>query len=172
MKVNVIKSKNRRKTAQAVMKKDEIIVMVPYWMSKDEEEKVVRKLTDRILARKKMDELNEKENLLTRAEKLNRKYFDGSLKIKSVTYTGNRKTTFGTCFYKRGEIRISECLQNAPKWVLDYVLIHEMAHFIHPDHSRDFWECVSRFPLTERARGFLIAMAIEEDDSKYNQNIQ
>jgi predicted metal-dependent hydrolase len=172
MKINVIRSRNRKKTAQAVMKKDEIVVRIPFRMSKDEELKVVRKLTDKLLARKHMDEINETENLQTRAEKLNRKYFNGRLNIKSVSFVGNRKSTFATCFYKRGEITVSECLRNAPTWVLDYVLIHEMAHFIHPNHSKNFWECVNRFPLTERARGFLIAMAIEEDDSGYNQGME
>jgi predicted metal-dependent hydrolase len=42
-----------------------------------------------------------------------------------------------------------------PDWVLDYVLLHELAHLVVPSHNSLFWNLVARYPRAERARGFL-----------------
>ena len=42
-----------------------------------------------------------------------------------------------------------------PSWVLDYVLVHELAHLRVPGHGPKFWALVDRYPRTERARGYL-----------------
>jgi predicted metal-dependent hydrolase len=42
--------------------------------------------------------------------------------------------------------------------VLDYVIVHELAHLEVAGHNDRFWQLVNRYPLTERARGYLIAV--------------
>ncbi len=42
-----------------------------------------------------------------------------------------------------------------PDWVVDYVLLHELAHLVEPTHSSSFWALVDRYPQAERARGYL-----------------
>jgi predicted metal-dependent hydrolase len=42
--------------------------------------------------------------------------------------------------------------------VLDYLLVHELAHLEVPSHGPRFWSLVERYPLTERARGYLMAL--------------
>ncbi len=57
-----------------------------------------------------------------------------------------------------------------PVWVVDYVLMHELAHLLENGHTDAFWRMVDRLPKAERARGFLegVALAarldISEDD--------
>jgi len=63
----------------------------------------------------------------------------------------------------RGAVRVSRRLADFPPWVLDYVLVHELAHLAEADHSPAFWALVARYPLAERARGFLMAKGLEED---------
>ncbi|HEY4938445.1 MAG TPA: M48 family metallopeptidase, partial [Actinomycetota bacterium] len=62
-----------------------------------------------------------------------------------------------------GAIRLSESLLDMPGWVRDYVLVHELAHLLVPNHSPKFWALVERYPLTERARGYLIAKGVETE---------
>jgi len=42
-----------------------------------------------------------------------------------------------------------------PEYVVDYVLVHELAHLLEHGHGPAFWALVDRYPRTERARGFL-----------------
>jgi len=46
-----------------------------------------------------------------------------------------------------------------PSWVLDYVILHELTHLIHPGHSVEFWSLLESYPRTQRARGYLEGVA-------------
>lgn len=72
-----------------------------------------------------------------------------------MTWVGNQTTRWGSCTPASGTIRISTRLQQMPSWVLDYVLVHELAHLLAPGHGKDFWALVRGYPRTERARGYL-----------------
>ena len=60
-------------------------------------------------------------------------------------------------------VRISTRVAGFPDWVLDYVIVHELAHLDHPGHDQAFWNVVARYPRTERAIGFLIAKSGDAD---------
>ena len=47
-----------------------------------------------------------------------------------------------------------------PEWVLDYVIVHELAHLIEANHSPAFHRLVDAFPKAERAEGFLLAVSL------------
>lgn len=42
-----------------------------------------------------------------------------------------------------------------PGWVVDYVLLHELAHLLQPGHGPQFWQLLEGYPRLERARGYL-----------------
>ncbi|MBU2436453.1 MAG: M48 family metallopeptidase, partial [Candidatus Omnitrophica bacterium] len=107
--------------------------------------------------KKVKQELNQNESLPAQAEKLNQRYFSGKLNIASIEYVTSQNSRFGCCNYKKKAIRISHRLAQMPDWVKDYVIVHELAHLIEPNHSKSFWDIVSRYKLAERAKGFLIA---------------
>jgi len=55
-------------------------------------------------------------------------------------------------------------LKRVPYWVLDYVLLHELTHLAEAGHTKRFHELVARYPLAERAKGFLIALNMLEHE--------
>jgi predicted metal-dependent hydrolase len=64
-----------------------------------------------------------------------------------------------------GELRSRRRCHPFPVWVLDYVLVHELAHLAVADHGPRFHALVARYPRAERAVGFLIAKDLAPDDS-------
>jgi predicted metal-dependent hydrolase len=88
---------------------------------------------------------------------LNERHFGGRLRWSSIAYAEQRRR-WGSCTFTAGVIRISSRARDLPRWVLDYLLVHELAHLEHADHGPAFWELVGRYPLTERARGYLMAL--------------
>ena len=81
----------------------------------------------------------------------------------SIRWATNQNSLWGSCTPSVGTIRISTRLASHPRWVLDYVIVHELAHLASHRHGPAFNRLVNRYPLAERARGFLIAKGLEED---------
>ncbi len=103
---------------------------------------------------------------MKKARELSRRHFGRVLPISSVRYVTNQQKRFGSCTPSTGAIRISDRLSRVPDWVRDYVLVHELAHLIHADHSPEFWRLVYGYELAERARGFLMGMGFAENEEE------
>ena len=148
MKVEVVRSPRRRKTITAERREGRVVVRLPAGMSRTEEQTWVHRMVSR---------LTEQE----RIQRLNREYFDGRLRWTSIRYVGNQRDRYGSCTPEDGAIRISDRVADWPVWVREYVVMHELAHLLVPAHSPRFWRLVERYPMVERARGFLIAKGWE-----------
>ncbi len=157
--VRVIRSPRRRKTAAAKILPDCIEVRVPAGMTPDAEAEMVASLVVR-LERKRAAEAGG-VNLAERAVKLASRY--GLAQPESVTWA-EQNDRWASCTSARGTIRVSTRLARVPSWVLDAVIVHELAHLSEPNHSPAFWELANRYPRQERASGFLEAMSAGHSD--------
>ncbi len=168
MEVKVIRSPDRKKTIQAKMVGDTLVVHLPLGMHREEERKIIQKMKEKIEKKRLKKQINEDDYLIKRFDEFNSEYFHGKLKVNSIEFVTNQERNRGSCTPARGTIRISHKLLDMPKWVLDYVIMHEMTHLVHPNHSKEFWAKVSEYKYTERARGFLIAKGMEEEETENN----
>lgn len=103
---------------------------------------------------------SEQVDLAQRAESVAARY--GLKRPSRIRWVDNQQKRWGSCTPANSEVRISNRLAGEPLWVLDYVIVHELAHLDHLDHGPAFWRLVNRYPLAERARGFLMARGLEE----------
>jgi predicted metal-dependent hydrolase len=156
--VEVVRSKKRRKTVQARQVGDVLRVSIPASMTKAEEQKWVAEMVRRMERRSASSAVD----LTARARQLATRY--GLPAPLSIRWSERQEWRWGSCTPADGTVRISTRLAREPAWVLDYVIVHELAHLEVADHSRAFWQLVERYPKAERARGFLIARGVETDD--------
>ena len=159
--IKILRSRRRKRTVSARLVKDILIVRAPENIPESRLQKVVDELKSRIERKQIKEELNKQDNLAQRAEEFNQEYFGNKLKINSIEYVTSHNSKFGCCNYRTGSIRISHRIGAMPKWVRDYVIIHELAHLVEPNHSQAFWDIVNCYKLSERARGYLIAAGNE-----------
>lgn len=152
--VEVRRSRRRRRTVSAYRENDTVVVMIPARMSKREEGEWVTTMLRRLEKAEKRRRPSDTD-LLRRAQDLAGQYLDGRAEPRSVRWVGNQNSRWGSCTPKDGSIRLSTRLQGMPTWVIDYVLVHELAHLLESGHSPTFWSWVGRFPKAERAKGYL-----------------
>ncbi len=161
--VEIIRSKKRKKTIQSKFINGKYIIYLPCGLSKAEEEKWILKMIDKHKKSKRRKTLNDDGLLQKRAKDLNKLYFDSKLEF-SIKFVTNQNSRFGSCSTISKKIRISDRVAEMPKWVGDYIIIHELAHLVYPNHSKNFWKKVNEYKYSERARGYLIALGFNSDE--------
>ena len=160
--VEFVRSARRRRTISARLAGDRLIVQVPTGLEPEQERHWAERLAGRIVANRRRQALDD-DALLARAHELNRRYFGGRLRFSAVRHVSNQNTRFGSCTPTRGAIRISHRVAELPAWVRDAVLVHELAHLEEGNHSPHFWALANAYPLMERARGYLMAVGLEDE---------
>jgi predicted metal-dependent hydrolase len=161
--IDVRRSDRRRKTVAARLEGNTLIVFLPAGMAPDDEQRWIQRMLEKATKSQQRRTLNGDGDLARRARALNERYFGGALVYDSIKYVTNQGGRYGSCTPSARTIRISHKLADMPSWVIDYVIVHELAHLIQPNHSDRFWRLVNRYKLSERARGFLMAKGLEED---------
>lgn len=163
MEVRIERSTRRVKTVSARVVDGVFVVRAPAHMSDAALKPIIARLQadwQRRTASKSLDDAI----LERRARELNREYFQGALQWQSIRWVTNQDKRFGSCTPGDGTIRLSHRIGSMPAFVRDYVLMHELAHLLEANHGPRFWQLVNQYPRTERARGYLMAVGLEEAD--------
>lgn len=156
--VEIRRSTRRTRTVRAYREGDKTIVLVPAHLTRAQEAEHVRELVER-LDRRERRRVPSDDALIERAQQLSARWLGGRADPRSVRWVTNQNSRWGSCTSVDGSIRLSHRLQGMPEHVVDYVLLHELAHLIEANHSKRFWALISDFPHAERAKGFLEGVA-------------
>jgi predicted metal-dependent hydrolase len=155
MEIELVRGTRRRKYVEAVLVGDRLRVSFPYWMSVAEAQVTAEELAERMRRRTESAAID----VGARARRLAREY--GLPRARSVRWVDNMRQRWGSCTPEDGTIRVSSRLAAYPSWVLDYVLVHELAHLSVANHGSAHDALVDAFPYAERARGFLMAVDLD-----------
>jgi len=152
--VEVRVSKRRKKTSEAKWVAGRIVVSVPAHLNAENRQKTVDWLVERLLTRHRLQSGLDNDGLLARAIELSDRYLVGT-RPASVRWVTNQTARWGSCSHYSGDIRLSHRLRMVPEWVLDSVLVHEVAHLTHADHSAAFHKLAGGYPRHKEAGIFL-----------------
>ncbi|MCB7136618.1 YgjP-like metallopeptidase domain-containing protein [Cellulosimicrobium marinum] len=160
--VEVRRSRRRKSTVSAYRDGDRTIVAIPARFTREQEREWVQRMLGRLADSERRRRPSDDE-LERRAVELSAKYLDGRARPTSVRWAENQDRRWGSCTLIDGSIRISTRVRGMPGWVLDYVLLHELAHLLHAGHGPGFWRLLDAYPRTDRARGFLEGYSFARD---------
>lgn len=175
--IEVRRSAKRRRTVNAAFRDGKAVISIPGHFTTAQEsewvQRMVARLEQRTAQTQRPDPKNREGELAQRAAELSRRYLGGAARPVSVRWVSNQNSRWGSATPARGTIRLSDKLQGMPGWVVDYVLLHELAHLIEASHSPAFWRLLEPYPHTETAKAYLqgaayasargLAGAMEED---------
>lgn len=166
--VEIRASARRTKTGTAHWSGSRIVVQIPARLRGRERVAFVDELVDR-LVQQRPQVAGGDVALEERARVLAELYVDG-VSPSSVRWVGNQKSRWASCSPATKEIRVSSRLRQCPEWVIDAVLVHELAHLIEIDHNAAFYDIANRHPRQGDSALFLegyalgLGLAIESGD--------
>jgi predicted metal-dependent hydrolase len=158
MDVEIIRSAKRRKSVSARIVDGRIVIRMPQWMSKTQEREYVEELVGKLVRQHTAEQVD----LEARARTLARRY--DLPEPSAIRFVSNQTSRWGSCTPSTGDIRISDRIAGFPDWVLDSVIVHELAHLVEEGHTSAFHALADRYPKQERAYGFLLAMQLTDDE--------
>ncbi|MGC8676135.1 MAG: M48 family metallopeptidase [Candidatus Micrarchaeia archaeon] len=135
------------KYSRAKLVGEDVFVWLASGVAESDKQKQASRLCRRVIAKSLCNDINE------RVEQVNKSSFGATLKKVSIMYA---RTVWGSCNAKTKTINLNFVLLFAPPEVLDYVIIHELAHMREQNHSKAFWSLVARaMPDYAKARAWL-----------------
>ena len=166
--VEIQSSARRKKTGTAHWSGSRIIVQIPANVRGKDRTMFVDELVERLLTQRPQVAAGD-GMLEERARLLAAQYNDGVEPV-SVRWVTNQQAKWASCSPGTKEIRVSSRLRQCPEWVIDAVLVHELAHLQVADHSPAFYEIANRHPRQDDSELYLegyalgLGLRIEEAD--------
>jgi hypothetical protein len=172
--VEIRASARRRKTGVAFWEGGHVVVVVPERMSRATRDSFADQLVKQLLERTGRRHASD-AGLAARAAALADHYLDG-VRPSSIRWSSRQQRRWGSCSLHSREIRIASRLQTVPEWVLDGVIVHELAHLLEAGHTARFHEIANRYPRQGEAHTYLdgfghglttagFLVSAEEDDA-------
>ena len=156
--VEVRASTKRKKTGAAHWSGSRIVVQIPARLRGKERSRFVDELVERLLNQRPQNAAGD-ASLEERARELAKMYLDG-VRAESVRWVANQRQRWASCSPSSRGIRVSSRLRQCPAWVIDAVLVHELAHLLEADHSAAFYELANRHPRQSDCAMFLDGFAL------------
>ena len=147
--------RKRVKHVNARLRDTTLSVSAPLRMPQATLEPIVVDLARKLVRRLRAHQVNVEEDALVLAQRIAAR-FPSPVEIAHVRFVTTQESCWGSYSTATRTIRLNATLRQMPSWVLEYVVVHEIAHAVHPNHSPAFWSLVRQvYPKTDQAKAFL-----------------
>lgn len=159
--VEVRRSARRTRTVAAFWENGTAVVAIPARFTAAQEREWVQRMLAKLHKQGERRAASGRKRpasdaaLAAHAADLSARYLGGRSKPASVRWVSNQNSRWGSATPAEGTIRLSDKLRTMPQWVIDYVLLHELAHLLVAGHNAAFWKLLDAYPETARAKAFL-----------------
>lgn len=155
--LTVIVTRKAVKNINARLRDTILSISAPYAIDGADLDRAITTLARRLIQRVHKRQINHEEDALELVRRVASRFPDPPV-VERAEFTLT-KARWGSYSVATRTVRLNAVLLRMPRWVLEAVVAHEIAHAIHPDHSPAFWRLLrSVCPDTERAQTFLAAV--------------
>jgi predicted metal-dependent hydrolase len=155
MTLTLLVERKRVKNINARLSGSTLSVSAPLNTPQATLDKVIPDLARRLVRRLRAREVNADEDALAIANRVAARFPNrpAVARVQFVTTQGARWGSYSSATHT---IRLNAALREMPRWVLEAVVAHELAHVTHHDHGPGFWKLLrSVDPDVDRADAFL-----------------
>jgi predicted metal-dependent hydrolase len=153
--LTLVVERKRVKNINARLREATLSVSAPLNTPQATLDQVIPELARKLVRRSRARQVNAEESALALAQKVAER-FPNKPEVAEVLFATTQEARWGSYSPATRTIRLHAALRQMPRWVLEAVVAHELAHVTHHNHSPDFWKLLRRVcPDTDRARAFL-----------------
>ncbi|MEM8530003.1 MAG: M48 family metallopeptidase [Chloroflexota bacterium] len=159
MQLALVVERKSVKNINARLRDTTLSVSAPANVSQRVLDSVIPVLARRLVRRARARQINAEEDALVLANKIAAS-FPNPPQVAKVQFVTTQQSRWGSYSTKTQTIRLHAALREMPRWVLEAVVAHELAHVEHPDHSPAFWSLLRQVcPKTDEAQAFLAGVS-------------
>ena len=157
--LTLVVERKRVKNINARLREATLSVSAPLNTPQSTLDKVIPDLARRLVRRVHARQVNAEEDALALARSVAAR-FANRPEVAEVLFVTTQEARWGSYSPATRTIRLHAALRRMPRWVLEAVVAHELAHVAHQDHSPAFWKLLRHVcPDTDRARAFLAGVS-------------
>ena len=147
--------RKRIKNINARLRETTLAISAPLNTPQTTLDQVIPDLARRLLRRVRARQINAEEDALALAHRVAAR-FPNKPAVAHVEFVTTQQARWGSYSSATRTIRLNAALREMPRWVLEAVVAHELAHVTHFDHSPAFWALLRNvYPDVDRADAFL-----------------
>ncbi|HEX9441929.1 MAG TPA: M48 family metallopeptidase [Roseiflexaceae bacterium] len=157
--LNLLVERKRVKNINARLRESTLSISAPLNTPQSTLDQVIPDLARRLVRRVRARQINAEEDALELAHRVAAR-FPNRPAVAQVQFVTTQEARWGSYSAATRTIRLNGALREMPRWVLEAVVAHELAHVTHHDHGPGFWKLLrSVYPDVDRADAFLAGVS-------------